>query len=108
MGGATWGQVEPIQSELKQEYQTILCETENWREDTKMAGRYKNGGKMNRTKNNAKHDKIIQYFPQRTDVITRDRRIGSRSQCYDHELHMYNASVVKYTTKLIAYRVFRT
>jgi hypothetical protein len=64
MGGAAWGQVEPIQSELKQEYQTILCETENWREDTKMAGRYKNGGKMNRTKNNAKHDKIIQYFPQ--------------------------------------------
>jgi hypothetical protein len=24
--------VEPIRSELEQEYQTILCETENWRE----------------------------------------------------------------------------
>jgi hypothetical protein len=33
MGGAAWGQVEPIRSELKQEYQTILCETENWREN---------------------------------------------------------------------------
>jgi hypothetical protein len=29
MGGAAWGQVEPIRSELKHEYQTILCETEN-------------------------------------------------------------------------------
>jgi hypothetical protein len=45
MGGAAWGQVEPIQSESEQEYQTILCETENWRDDTKMAG------KTNRTKN---------------------------------------------------------
>jgi hypothetical protein len=36
MGGATWGQVEPIRSELEQE---LLCETENWREDTKMAGK---------------------------------------------------------------------
>jgi hypothetical protein len=37
MGGAAWGQVEPlgvkwIRSELEQEYQTILCETEYWRE----------------------------------------------------------------------------
>jgi hypothetical protein len=39
MGGATWGHVEPIRSELEQEYQTILCETENWWEDTKMAGK---------------------------------------------------------------------
>jgi hypothetical protein len=30
MGGAAWGQVEQIRSKLKQEYQTILCETENW------------------------------------------------------------------------------
>jgi hypothetical protein len=39
MGGAAWGQVEPIRSELEQEYQTILCETENWQKDTKMAGK---------------------------------------------------------------------
>jgi hypothetical protein len=39
MGGAAWGQVEPIRSELEQEYLTILCETENWRRDTKMAGK---------------------------------------------------------------------
>jgi hypothetical protein len=32
MGGAAWGQVEPIRSELEQEYQTILREAENWRE----------------------------------------------------------------------------
>jgi hypothetical protein len=32
------GQVEPIPFELEQEYQTILCERENWREDTKTAG----------------------------------------------------------------------
>jgi hypothetical protein len=51
MGGAAWGQVEPIQSKLEQEYQTILFETENWREYEK------NGGKMNRTKNNEKHMK---------------------------------------------------
>jgi hypothetical protein len=38
MGGAAWGQVEPIRSELEREYQTILCETENWREKMK----YKN------------------------------------------------------------------
>jgi hypothetical protein len=35
MGRAACGQVEPIRSELEQEYQTILCETENWREDEK-------------------------------------------------------------------------
>jgi hypothetical protein len=39
MGGAAWGQVEPIRSEMEQEYQTILYETENWQEDTKMAGK---------------------------------------------------------------------
>jgi hypothetical protein len=33
-----------------------------------LAERYKNGGKMNRTKNNEKHDKIIQYFPQETKL----------------------------------------
>jgi hypothetical protein len=38
----------------------------NFMRNRKLAGRYKNGGKMNRTKNNAKHDKIIQYFPQET------------------------------------------
>jgi hypothetical protein len=35
----TWGQTKPIRSELEQEYQTILCETENWQEDTKMVGK---------------------------------------------------------------------
>jgi hypothetical protein len=39
MGGAAWGQVEPIRSELEQEYQTILCETENWQEYEKLAGK---------------------------------------------------------------------
>jgi hypothetical protein len=39
MGGDALGQVEPIRSELEQEYQTILCEKENWQEDTKMAGK---------------------------------------------------------------------
>jgi hypothetical protein len=39
MGGAAWGQVELIQSKLESEYQTILCETENWREDMKMGGK---------------------------------------------------------------------
>jgi hypothetical protein len=29
LGVAAWGQMEPIRSELEQEYQTILCETEN-------------------------------------------------------------------------------
>jgi hypothetical protein len=51
MDGAAWGQVEPIRSELEQEYQTVLCETENWREDTKMAGkRTEHGIKRNMIK----------------------------------------------------------
>jgi hypothetical protein len=39
MGGAAWGQVELIRYKLEQEYQTILCETENWQRDSKMAGK---------------------------------------------------------------------
>jgi hypothetical protein len=46
MGRAAWSQVEPIRSELEQEYQTILCETEHWREDTKMAGKRREQRKM--------------------------------------------------------------
>jgi hypothetical protein len=34
--GVKWSRSDP---RLEQEYQTILCETENWREDTKMAGK---------------------------------------------------------------------
>jgi hypothetical protein len=47
------GEAEPIRSEPKQEYQTILCETENWRESTMDKGK----------RGINEHDKKMQYFP---------------------------------------------
>jgi hypothetical protein len=67
------GGVEPLgvkwsQSDPKQEYQTILCETEignevqKWRENEP----------------NTKHDKIIQYFPQNGQMVISLITVGFR------------------------------
>jgi hypothetical protein len=57
MGGATWekwSRAHPSRNKnIKQFYVK-----------QKIGGKIRIGGKISRTKNNAKHDKIIQYFPQ--------------------------------------------